>query len=314
MKVQKISKKGFIVLFISILSFTTIISAQDDEISSLNNNYLLCAGFIQSDKIDTSKKLVGGNDEKERNLYAQGDYIYLNFGSSAGVKVGDIFSVVRPRGRVHSRWSKKGNLGFLVQEVGAVEVIRVRKDVSVAEVKTSCDNILMGDLVQTMQNRTFSGTEQRPDFDIFALPSGKSTGKIIMAREGQEMLTSRMVVYVDLGAEDNVKAGDYLTIFRPLGTGNILDDLPGESVSARDEGFQSNEYRGGKFSNQAARKSGDEANGKVVTSKRAKQDRPGGLRKIVGEMVIITVKGKTATAVITRTAGEIHTGDNVELQ
>ena len=38
------------------------------------------------------------------------------------------------------------------------------------------------------------------------------------------------------------------------------------------------------------------------------------LRKIVGEVVILNVKERTATAVITRTAQEIHTGDYVELQ
>jgi hypothetical protein len=312
--VQKISTKGIIALFIAILSFTAIISAQDNDKPNMTNNYLLCAGYIQSDKIDTSKKLVGANDEKEKNIYAQGDFVYFSAGSSSGVKVGDMFSVVRPRGKVNSAWSKKGNLGFFVQEVGAIEVIRVRNDVAVAQVKTSCDNMLMGDLVQPMPNRSGSETEQRADFDIFAPPSGKSTGSILMARDGHELLSSRQVVYIDLGAEDNVKVGDYLTIFRPLGTGSILDDLPGEMVGASNYGFESNEYRGGKFSNQAARKSGDEANGKVVISKVAKLDRPRNLRKIVGELVLINVKGKTATAVITRTSGEIHTGDNVEIQ
>ncbi len=311
MNVYKNRIKGMVVLFITTIVLTTVISAQDDKMS---NNYLLCAGFIQSEKVDTSYKIVGANDEKEKNVYAQGDYVYINKGSSAGVKVGDVFSVVRPRGKVDTRWTKKGNLGIYVQEVGAVEVIRVRGDVSVAQVKTSCDNLLMGDLVRPLPDRESAINEERPDFDIFAMPSGKSTGNIVMARDGLELLTSRNVVYIDLGAEDNVKIGDFLTIFRPLGTGSILDDLPGEATSARVEGFQSNEYAGGKFSNQAARKTGDDAEGKVQTTKKAKRDRPSGLRKIVGEMVIITVKGKTATAVITRNSGEIYTSDKVEMQ
>jgi hypothetical protein len=37
-------------------------------------------------------------------------------------------------------------------------------------------------------------------------------------------------------------------------------------------------------------------------------------RKIVGEMVIIDVQTRTATAIITRTVGEVHTGDWVEIQ
>ena len=52
----------------------------------------------------------------------------------------------------------------------------------------------------------------------------------------------------------------------------------------------------------------------MVTTEKAKEDRPANLRKVVGEMVILNVKEKTATAVITRTAQEIHTGDWVEVQ
>jgi hypothetical protein len=128
------------------------------------------------------------------------------------------------------------------------------------------------------------------------------------------MLSREQIVYIDLGAEDNVQVGNYLTIFRPLGKGNLFESDEPESVSARDEGFQSNEYRGGKFSNQAARKRGNEARGKVVTTEAAKEDRPKDLRKVVGELVILSVREKTATAVIVRTAQEIHTGDWVELQ
>jgi hypothetical protein len=135
-----------------------------------------------------------------------------------------------------------------------------------------------------------------------------------MARDNQEILGREQIIYVDLGAEDNVKVGDYLTIFRPLGKGNLFINDEDESVSARDEGFQSFVYRGGRFSNQAGRKSGERATGRVVTTEKAKEGRPSTLRKVVGEAVILNVKEKTATAVIVRTAQEIHTGDYVEVQ
>ncbi len=314
MNFQHFSVKSFSALLIMIFSFSVITSAQQEKMPIAGSNNLLCAGFIQRAKVDTSSQIVGADLEKERNIYVQGDYIYFSLGSNRGVRVGDMLSVIRPRGKFNSRWSKKGNLGFYVEEVGAVEVVRVRNEVAIAIIKTSCDNLLLGDLIQPMPQRVSPVFQQRPPLDIFASPTGKSRGRIIMARDGQELLGPEQIVYIDLGAEDNVRVGDFLTIFRPLGTGSILDNLPPESVSARDEGFQSDEYRGGKFSIQAARKSGDEAQGRVVTSKAAKRGRPNDLRKIVGEMVILNVKERTATAVIVRTAGEIHTGDNVEIQ
>ena len=225
-----------------------------------------------------------------------------------------MLSVIRPKGRVETRWTKKNNLGFFVQELGVVEIVKVKNGISIAMVKNSCDNMLLGDLIVPMQQRSLPDMKDRTSLDVFGDSNGKASGRIFMSRDGQEMLSSTQIVYIDLGAEDNVRAGDYLTIFRPLGTGNIIDTIYDESVSARDEGFQSGEYRGGKFSNQAQRKKGDKANGKVMTSENARSRRPENIRRVLGEMIILNVKEKTATAMIVRTTQEVHTGDFVELQ
>ncbi len=293
---------------------TLIVNQDDRQIPVAKGNNLYCAGYVQSAPIDTKYEVVGAVNEKDQNVYSQGDYLYVSIAAKSGVQVGDMFAVVRPRGKVETRWTDKKKLGFYVQEVGAVEIVAVKREVSVARIKTSCETFLLGDLLQPIPDRISPIARQRPALDLFAYSACKKTGRIFMARDGQELLGSENIVYIDLGAEDSVKVGDYLTVYRPLGTGNILDRLPPESVSARDEGFQSDEYRGGKFSNQAARKSGDRARGKVVTSDDAKAGRPEILRRVLGEMVILNVKEKTATAIITRSLSEIHTGDSVELQ
>jgi len=136
------------------------------------------------------------------------------------------------------------------------------------------------------------------------------------------LLTKNDVVYIDLGGEDNVKPGDYLTIYRPLGTGNLTRVDNEEMARNRASGFQSERYRGGGFSNQASRAKDStafvDANGryshKPITTREVKKDRPLMPRKIVGEMVIIDVNVRTATAIITRAAAEVHTGDWVEIQ
>ncbi len=280
----------------------------------VGKNNLYCAGYVETGTVDVKNEIVGADKEQEKNIYAQNDFLYVNMGANKGVKVGDLMSVIRPRGRVETRWTKKKNLGFYVQEIGAVEVVNVKSETSVVRVVSSCDNLILGDLVQPIPSRTSPVFEKRPALNLFADSSGKTNGKIFMARDNQELLGREQIVYIDLGAEDNVKTGDYLTIYRKLGSGQILDDLPPESVSARQEGFQSYEYRGGKFSNQAGRKGGEKANGKVVTTEKAKRGRQANLRNVLGEIVILNVKERTATAVIVRTTQEIHTGDSVELQ
>jgi hypothetical protein len=292
---------------------TVVVDKVRTDFSVAAGNNLYCAGFVQTAAVNTANRIVGAQDEQEQNIYAEGDYLYINMGANRNVRVGAMFAVIRPRGQVDTQWTRKRNLGFYVQEVGAVEVVRVKADVSVVRVKTSCDNLLLGDLLQPIEQRTSPLFRRKEPLDVFADPSGKASGRIFMARDGREMLGREQIVYIDLGAEDRVQIGDALTVYRPLGRGNLFEN-DDESIPARSEGFQSDEYLGGKFSNQAARKSGGEARGKVVTTEEAKSDRPANLRKIVGEIVVLNVREKTATAVITRTAQEIHTGDMVELQ
>ena len=293
---------------------TVIIDNTKRELPIAAGNNLYCAGYVQASPVNTVNKIVGAEDEQEQNIYAQGDNLYINVGASQGVKVGDMYAVIRPRGQVETRWTRKRNLGFYVQEIGALEVIKVKNEVSIVRVKNSCDNLLLGDLLQPIQQRTSPTFQTKPALDVFGEPTGKALGRIFMARDGREMLGREQIVYIDLGAEDRVSVGDYLTVYRPLGKGNLFVNDVDESIEARVGDFQSEEYRGGKFSNQGARKQGDQARGKVVTTEKAKEDRPQVLRKVVGEIVILNVREKTATAIITRTAQEIHTGDIVELQ
>ena len=293
---------------------TLVINQERERMPVAGFNNLYCAGFVQTAPVDTSWEIVGASDEDSQRVYVEGDLLYINGGAARGVKVGDMFSVVRPRGRVETRWTYKKNLGFYVQELGVVEVVDIKPHVSIVRVKTSCDNLLLGDLLQPFQKRESPIVRNEQPLDLFATQTVKVKGRIFMARDGQEMLSRNQVVYIDVGAEDNIRVGDSFMIYRPLGTGGIFDRVENESLSARDEGFQSDEYRGGKFSNQAGRKKGGQATGRVVTTEDAKSRRPPDLRKVLGELVILNVKEKTATAVIVRTTGEIHTGDRVQLQ
>ena len=293
---------------------TLVVREASEPMPVAGMNNLYCAGYIQNSPVDTGYQVVGAVDETNQRVYAQGDLIYINAGANRGVKVGDMYSVIRPRGKVNSDWTNKKNLGFYVQEVGAVEVVDVKAEVAAARVKTSCFTLLLGDLLQPIQQRVSPLFRERPALDIFASPTGKTSGRIVMARDNLEMLGRDQIVYIDLGAEDNVRVGDYLTIYRPLGTGGILDEVKTDIAGATDKNYQSEEYKGGKFSNQSMRKKGNRAQGDVITTEEIRENRPRNLRRIVGEMIILNVKERTATAVIVRNAAEIHTGDRVELQ
>ena len=276
-----------------------------------------CGGYIRQAPLPSFAQIVGGEEEQDNIVYSQGDYIYLNAGSDKGLRVGQEFAVIRPRGPVKSKFSRKGNLGVFVQELGQLRVVSVKEKISVAIVTTSCENILLGDLLTEAPNRAVTLPPAQTNFDRFADPTGKATGRIVMARDGQEMVTRNQIVYIDLGAEDNVRAGDRLTIFRHVGKGQVTDVNEGEVARGTTGDFGSDHYKGGKFSIMAQRSKESNSgvyNGNAINTSDVKAARPVLPRKNVGEMVILSVQERTATAMIIVTAQEIHTGDYVEIK
>jgi len=275
-----------------------------------------CGGFIEQTPQAAAGQIVGAEEEAERRIYKEGDMVFVDAGAQAGMRAGQEFSVVRPRGQFRSKFSRKsGSLGVYTQEVGRLRVSRVRDLVSVAEVIVSCSDLLPGDLLRPLPTAPIPQARSEAALDRFAEPTGGRTGRIVLARDGHEMVSRDQVVYVDLGAEDGLKAGDYLTVYRPDGHGTFVG-YGDEVVANAHRGFESDELRGGGFSNQAQRVKDVDGpkSGETVKTPAIRRRRPPVPRKVVGELVVLRVEGRTATAVVTRVAQEIHTGDAVEVQ
>jgi len=296
-----------------------IIPTTHQEQRVADRTKLYCAGYIRYQTLPHMPEIVGALEEHEQRRYADGDVVYINAGSKQGIQEGQTFQIIRPRGDLKGVHKEKhGFLGTYIQEIGQLRVFKVRADTSAAQIVFTCDEALLGDLVVPVPDRESPLERSTGVLDVFAYPTGKQTGRLMMAKDNREMVTRNEIVYIDLGSEDQVKTGDYLTIFRPLGTGNINRRDGAEMGPNRDSGFSSKSYSGGGFGSMASRakdKNGDgRYSDKPITSREVKQHRPLMPRKIVGEMVIIDVQTRTATAIITRVAGEVHTGDWVEIQ
>jgi len=286
--------------------------------AAARDSELYCAGYIEHAPNYSALEIVGGEQEQERYVYSTGDFVYIRGGARQAVRVGDEFTVVRPRGQFKSKLSRKdGWLGVYTQELGRLRVVEVKDEVSVAVIANSCDTILLGDLLRHAPRRTPPVVETADEFDRFADPAGKPTGRIVAARDYREMISRDQIVYVDLGAEDNVRVGDRLTVFRPVGKGGVTRFRESEVTPGANYGFESEVFRGGQMSNQAPRVEyppEDSIKGPIRSTAEAKARRPRLPRKNVGELIVLKVQRRTATAIITRAVQEIHTGDYVEVR
>jgi hypothetical protein len=288
------------------------------DTAAARDSELYCAGYIEYEPNYSALEIVGGEEEQEQYVFGPGDFVYVRGGARQAVRVGDEWAVVRPRGRFKSKHSRKdGSLGVYTQEVGRLRITDVKEEVSVAVIVHACDTVLLGDLLRYAPRRTSPPAQAEGTFDRFADPAGKPTGRIVAARDFREMISRDQIVYIDLGAEDNVQVGDRLTVFRPVGKGGVTRFREKEVPAGAMYGFESEVFRGGQLSNQAPRVDyppEDDIKSSVRTTAEIKDRRPPLPRKNVGELVILNVQRRTATAIITRAVQEIHTGDYVEVR
>ncbi len=285
---------------------------------AVDQTNLYCGGYIQYASEQTPLEIIGGEREQEKRNYGQGDYVYINAGSQQGMRAGQEFSIIRPRGQFKSKWTKKkGWLGVYMQELGQLRLTEVKDRVSVAVVTKSCDVMMLGDLLKAVPQRVAPVQRTEVALNHVINPSSKQKGRIVLARDGRELLAKDEVVFIDLGVEDQVKPGDYFTIYRRVGTPNVARFKDEEIPTSASGGFESKKFHGGKFSINGQRSEGQSDTGvygPTVTSHEIKLHRGPLPRKVVGEMVVLDVQARTATAVITRTSEEVHTGDFVERQ
>ncbi len=266
---------------------------------------LYCAGYIRATPPSAQVKIIGAEEENRIVRLGQGDVVYLNTAGAQNMRPGALFSITRPMGKFRSPYKRTGgkDLGIFVREVGVLRVMEVQSQTATARIIVSCSDVQLGDLLVAFAERRVPETDIRKPLPRYQPTSGQKPGRIVLQREQREYIGPRDVVYVDLGSENGVKAGDKFTIFRLTpDDANVFNFSDDDIVGRQSGGYESDKFKGGKFSNGHP----------YEARQQVKNKRPTIPRKIVGELIVIAVEGKSATAIVTRTTQEVHTGDRVE--
>ena len=144
------------------------------------------------------------------------------------------------------------------------------------------------------------GPERKPaKFDRFAPPSGRLTGRILMAKDFDAILGTGMKVYMNVGSNQGVKLGSYFRAARPYS-----DDAhdPVDSLSFKASIGEDTQKKQPSYGHHLLMRS----TGPTIEV----SDLP---RRGVGEIVVIGVTPTTSTGMITFALEDIHIGDDVEL-
>jgi hypothetical protein len=215
--------RGKIVLAGLILSLSGVAAMAQQAPTPIQND-LYCSGVVSSEAVPRDTYVITGEGSNYKITFQEGDYVFINKGASQGVKVGDEFSAIRHTEDYNkTEWTKwqfliLRKMGTLWEDEGRVRVVVVHPDNSVAQVEKSCNYLQRGDILLPFVERPAPPLKTEEKFDRFAPPSGKATAMIITGKSYLSELGSNDIFYVNLGAAQGVKVGDYFRIFRYTGT------------------------------------------------------------------------------------------------
>jgi len=270
-------------------------SAQSSQPASVTTSpdysAIYCSGFITSEQNDETR-LISGEESNAKIVFALRDYVFISKGSSQGVRVGDRFSVVRPAKDPNEvqwfKWQHKllKAMGTYYIDAGQLKVINVQPNVSTAEVTFACGYLQRGDLVHPFQERPSPPFKAAAENDRFAPVSGKSVGMLVAGKEFAQGFGKLSTAYVNLGANQGVKVGDYMRVFRYQG-----------SHSETPPNFDDYQYKMYGFGS--------------TPQKYEWNDLP---REILGEGIVLNVGPNASTLLVTYSRLELYAGDYVEIE
>jgi hypothetical protein len=263
---------------------------------------LYCAGFLTKDRVPDANYVNGGLETPTSTKFEIGELVYL---AGTGYQAGQLYSVVRELRDVNEYELYPGQRKLLAAaghpygEIGRVRVVDIRSHSAVAQVEFSCDPINPGDVVMPFVEKTPIAFHVPGHFDRFAPPNGKLTGRILLAKDFDGFLGTGMKLYMNMGANQGVKVGDYFRVVRNY-TSTLKDPVDSLSFDARTS--EDTQLRPPTF----------EAN--RFTRTKGPNIHVGDLpRRAVGEVVVLNVTPTASSGMVVFALEDVHTGDTVEL-
>ena len=177
-------------------------------------------------------------------------------------------------------------MGTSYVDAGQIRVINVQPKISVAEVIFSCDYMQRGDILRPYVDRPSPPYKDAATFDHFAPVSGKPVGTLVGGFDNADSYGQNSTVFINLGAAQGLKVGDYVRVFRHQGE-------PRESTP-QTAGYQYMLYGFGS-----------------TPAKYSWKDLP---RELLGEGIVLNVSRNSATVLITYSTLEMYAGDYAEIE
>lgn len=263
---------------------------------------LYCAGFINKSLLPDANYVAGGLQTPNTSKFVTGDIVYL---AGSGYTNGAQYAILRElkdqnRYEVFPGQAKAlAATGQPYGEIGRVRIVDTRSKMAVGQIEYSCDPINPGDIAVPFAEKPSVSFHPPLRFDRFVPKTGKTSGRIVLAKDFDSTLGTGMKVYMNLGSNQGVKVGDYFRAVRSY-SADLAD--PVDSLSFKASTAEDTQRRPPSIE------------GNWMTKTKGPNIHVSDLpRRAVGEVVVIGVTPTTATGMIVFALEDVHVGDAVEL-
>jgi hypothetical protein len=263
---------------------------------------LYCAGFINKTLLPDANYVAGGLQTPNTTKFVTGDIVYL---AGGGYTTGGQYSIIRElkdqnRYEVFPGQDKVlAATGQPYGEIGRVRIVDTRNKMAIAQIEYSCDPVNPGDIAVPFAEKPSVSFHPPLRFDRFVPKTGKTSGRIVMGKDFDSTLGTGMKVYVNVGANQGLKVGDYFRAVRSY-TADRADPVDTLSFSASTA--------------EDTQRRPPSIEGNWMTKTKGPNIHVADLpRRAVGEIVVIGVTPTTATGMIVFALEDVHVGDGVEL-
>lgn len=189
-----------------------------------------CSGYLGDRDEAFVGRIVSAEKERNQTMFMAGDLLYLDIGTEAGVQAGMELTIVRPT-RLVNRWdSVRDVIGRIYMTPGRARVLCAQEMSSIAEIVYSCNEVEIGDYVAPFEPIPVPLVRRTRPMTICDTPNGKAIGHVVDTKDAVTPVGTGTVVFLDLGEQDGLNPGDFLTVYRPSTRAEGVRTVLGEAA------------------------------------------------------------------------------------
>jgi hypothetical protein len=233
-----------------------------------------CTGWIEEPETKYPAAIFSAERIDSKLGFIEGDIVYIDAGSNQGLAAGQEFWIVRPDRTIYRPGSATDVVGRVLLTPGRARILCAQEESAIAEIVLSCSDVNIGDDLLPFEPIPIPLVRRTAPLSSCDPQTGKVTGQIVGDYDDWTPIATSSVVYLDIGEDDGLLPGDFLSVFRPPAVADTRSFIVGTSSALTNRG----------------------------------------VRIMLGEAAILATQKKTSVAIITSMHDTMFVGDHVEMK